>query len=272
MGRPLAQRSTERFALGHLRPTVPENEVRRHLHEDVHLVVLLAGHYVSEARGMPGVCSAPALVLNPPGTEHRDRFRSAHGRFLSLSLSPAAFESIAGPCGSGPRRLPPTALGLGLRLLRELAHWDDASPLATEAVLAELPGALDQADALDRAGSAALRRARSRLDDDLRRLPDVAELAALAGMHPVAFARSFRRAYGAPPSEVVRAMRLPRAVARIVRGRPLAAIAPEVGYVDDSHLHRSFVAAFGITPAALHRLALGPREVSRIQDALLRRC
>lgn len=48
----------------------------------MHLVLLLAGQYVSDAAGMPAVCAEPAVIFNPPGTEHRDRFRSLDGLFL----------------------------------------------------------------------------------------------------------------------------------------------------------------------------------------------
>lgn len=35
--------------------------------------------------GIPALCRAPALVLDPPGTAHRDRVRGMGGRFLTVS-------------------------------------------------------------------------------------------------------------------------------------------------------------------------------------------
>ena len=85
MGHSIRQQATADIALAQLRPTIPEHEIHRHQHGDMHLVLLLAGPYASDARGMPAVCVEPALIFNPPGTEHRDRFKSLEGLFLTGS-------------------------------------------------------------------------------------------------------------------------------------------------------------------------------------------
>lgn len=66
MGCPLHLQATRDLAIACLRPTIPEHEVHRHQHADMHLVVVLAGQYVSDATGMPAVCAEPAVILNPP--------------------------------------------------------------------------------------------------------------------------------------------------------------------------------------------------------------
>src|SRR5690242_10344938 len=86
MGRPIRQQATDGLALAQLRPTIPEHEIHRHTHDDMHFVLLLAGRYVSDARGMPAICDEPALLLNPPGTDHRDRFKTLDGLFLTLTM------------------------------------------------------------------------------------------------------------------------------------------------------------------------------------------
>ncbi|MBK9655546.1 MAG: hypothetical protein IPO66_08740 [Rhodanobacteraceae bacterium] len=73
------------LVLAEMQPTVPEHEVQTHTHDDAHLLLLLGGDYVSSAQGMPDVCRSATLVLNPPGTQHRDRFRGLAGRFFTLS-------------------------------------------------------------------------------------------------------------------------------------------------------------------------------------------
>jgi AraC-like DNA-binding protein len=79
----------------------------------------------------------------------------------------------------------------------------------------------------------------------------VAELAADAGVHPVYFARVFRRAMGMPPSRFVVEARLERASARLLRSdATLSAIAHGAGYSDHSHFCRQFRRQFGITPSA----------------------
>lgn len=270
-GRPLLHRATDDLALALLQPTIPEHEIRHHQHDDVHVVVLLAGRYVSDAAGMPEVCAEPAVIFNPPGTEHRDRFRSRDGRFMTFAMPTAAYARLCDGARPPPRaaRLPPASLARAFGLLHEMEDWDVASPLAVESVFAEW-----LADAGTTAPSASdrrLQRVRERLDDASARPPSLQDLAAIAGFHPVYLARAFRRHYGVSPSDYLRRRRLHRAVSLLATRRTLADAAATLGFTDASHLHRSFVAEFGMTPGVFRRLALGRAEVSRIQDRRLRR-
>lgn len=271
-GHVLCQRASGDFAIAHLRPVVPEHEIRRHQHDDMHVVVLLAGRYVSDARGMPAVCGEPALVFNPPGTEHRDRFRSRDGLFLTLAMPAKAYTRLCDGVspGGAAMRMPRPSLAKALGLLREVRCWDDrVSPLAIESIFSELVA--DTVARMPHAGATdSLHRAMQRIEDDTRAAPTIRELADVAGHHPVYLARAFRKRFGVAPSDYLRKRRLHRAVSLIAQRRNLARAAAELGFVDESHLHRSFVAEFGMTPGAFRRLALGRAEVSRIQDARLR--
>lgn len=239
----------------------------------MHLLVLLDGAYVSSARGMPAVCVEPVVLLNPPGTEHHDRFRSRDGRFLTLSMPASGYAARCEGLRLGDQalRLPPSALRHALALLSELAHWDDASPLAIEQGFATLLGdaTVEVDDAV--ACSVGLRRALDRLDAAEHQAPTLAELAALAQLHPVYLARAFRRRIGLSPSDYLRRRRVHRSLRLIVRGEPLSEVALAVGFVDQSHLHRCFLREFGLTPGALRRLALARGEVARVQESLRRR-
>lgn len=269
-GRPLLHQATNDLALALLQPTIPEHEIRHHQHGDVHVVVLLAGRYVSDAMGMPEVCAEPAVIFNPPGTEHRDRFRSRDGRFMTLAMPAAAYARLCDGTALADRavRLPPVAFARAIGLLREVGDWDGASPLAVESVFADwLADASAPAQAT---GDERLRRVRERLDDASMCPPTLRELAAIAGFHPVYLARAFRRCYGVAPSDYLRMRRLHRAVSLLAARRTLADAAATLGFTDASHLHRSFVAEYGMTPGAFRRLALSRGEVSRMQDRRLR--
>jgi len=268
-GRALRQQATSELAIAHLRPTIPEHDIHRHQHTDMHLVLLLAGDYVSDAAGMPAVCAEPALLFNPPGTEHRDRFRSRDGVFLTLTMPRVAFARLTDglAVSDQPLRLPRPSLSRAMQLLREVWDWDAASPLAIESTFSELViDAQCKPHALGAGG--ALQRVLDRLESDLPP-PTLKDLAAIADLHPVYLARAFRKRFGVPPSDYLRKRRLHRAVSRIAQGRTLARTATALGFVDESHLHRCFVAEFGMTPGAFRRLALGRAEVARIQDARL---
>ncbi|MCY0990453.1 helix-turn-helix transcriptional regulator [Nannocystis sp. ILAH1] len=252
------RRTAHGLSLADLRPTVPEHEVHRHTHEDAHFLLLLAGRYLSSARGMPDVCDHPALVLNPPGTTHVDRFRGLDGRFFTLSVPTAAWHTATATCPlpDHPVRLGTAALLAAYRLCHELPRWDAASALVVESeyhlLLAE--AALDARQRRS-SGPPWLARAREQLQDTGAVTPRLSELAAAADVHPVHFSRAFRARYGRSPGEYLRHCRLERASALLRDLRtPLADIAAQCGYVDQSHFSRAFHRAYRLTPAAFRRL------------------
>jgi AraC family transcriptional regulator len=253
-GAALLRREVGGDTLALMRPTIPEHGIGHHQHDEPHLILVLAGRYVSTAQGMPEVCDAPALVYNPPGTEHRDRFRSRDGLFLAITLprdaEPAMFEDMRAPAHAC--RMPGTALALGVRAVRELATWDAHSPLAWQCLRAELASSLRDAPAA-RLRADALRRVLARLDEPDAPPPTVAELAALARCHPVHFARVFRATVGVAPSAYARQRRVAAAMHWLARGRTATDTAHGLGFTDDSHLHRSFVRVTGLTPGAFRR-------------------
>lgn len=247
------RRQVGAIALAELQPTVPEHEVDTHSHDDAHFVLVLAGKYVSSAHGMPAVCVSPALIYNPPGTVHRDCFRGLEGRFFTLSIPADAL---------GDRALPTRALRPDLRserhafALRAALHGDDSAALDIETGLEALLDSLAHRQRLARSdGPAWLARARDRLRDDCANPPRIDDLARLAGVHPVAFARTFRRRYGRSPGEYLRECRLERAAALLRdRKRPLMDIATLAGFSDQSHLSRAFRQHVGCTPSDYRRL------------------
>ncbi|MET1162114.1 MAG: AraC family transcriptional regulator, partial [Pseudoxanthomonas sp.] len=234
-----AQREVGPVALAELRPTVPEHEVHEHTHEDAHFLLLLQGNYLSSAQGMPPVCSRRALVLNPPGTTHRDCFRGLDGLFFTVSI-PAAVWRQAQTQRALPAsavKLPGSTLVRAACLWRELRAWDTASTLAVESGLEEL---LDAAAAMTetetRSSPAWLQRARELLADEWRRTPGLVELARQADVHPVYLARAFRKHYGYSPGMYLRRCRMERAIGLLDdAGLSIAEVAANCGFVDQAH-------------------------------------
>ena len=81
-------------------------------------------------------------------------------------------------------------------------------------------------------------------------LPDepIARLAARQGLSREAFTRRFSRASGMPPHAFRLAARLDEARRLLRAGAPVADVAAELGFADQSHLGRNFKRAFGISP------------------------
>jgi AraC-like DNA-binding protein len=82
--------------------------------------------------------------------------------------------------------------------------------------------------------------------DDRLTLTDLAEVACLSPYH---FSRSFKQAVGIGPQRYVMRLRLERAKTLMRRTKqPLAAIAQETGFADQSHLTSFFRRETGLTP------------------------
>lgn len=79
-------------------------------------------------------------------------------------------------------------------------------------------------------------------------------MAAELGLGACAFARAFRRSFGAPPYAYVIGRRIERARRMLVGTmEPIKAIACACGFTDQAHLTRLFARELGVTPAALRR-------------------
>lgn len=272
------RQARRRFAgieLADMRPTVPRHEVHAHTHDEAHLLVLHRGLYLSSAQGMPAVCNEPVVILNPPGTHHRDCFHSLDdARFLTVSLDAELWNQA----DAGPRlpmhasRLSALALPGAYRLWRQLIDFDDASMLAIEAEVQELLArGAGVSEASARASDTAwLAHARARLQDDVGNVPGIADLAREAGLHPVYFARAFRRAYGCSPGDCLRQRRIEAAIVVLCGGtRPLAEIAGACGYADQSHMSHALQRAIGLSPLQLRRLSR--LQVANLQERRRRR-
>lgn len=246
----LGTRSVERDCTGFTaalrRATVPAEEVVEHAHAGAHLVLAIDATYLSAARGSADRNGPMTLVYNPPGTLHRDRFAVTGGRFMSIDLDPglvhggpaeplvvadiearAGAGRIAGMIGTTA----PDAVELEALLLDVVAHVHDRP--ATSRHMPCWLGTAAEALA-DLAGNSALQ---------------VREVARLAGVHPVHFAREFRRHFGCGPSKALRRHRVARAAGLLSRGSRLADIALQAGFADQSHMSRAFRHEYGTTPA-----------------------
>jgi AraC-like DNA-binding protein len=75
------------------------------------------------------------------------------------------------------------------------------------------------------------------------------ELHTLTGLSRFHLLRAFAKEFGVPPHTYLDLVRLAKARKFIAKGIPLAIVAAEVGFADQSHLNRHFVKTYGITPA-----------------------
>jgi AraC-like DNA-binding protein len=75
------------------------------------------------------------------------------------------------------------------------------------------------------------------------------ELAALTGLSRFHLVRAFAAEFGMPPHTYLNHVRLAQAKKLIAAGIPLAIVAAETGFADQSHFTRHFLKTYGVTPA-----------------------
>jgi transcriptional regulator GlxA family with amidase domain len=90
------------------------------------------------------------------------------------------------------------------------------------------------------------------------------QLAYIANLKPLRLLRSFRREVGLPPHAYLVQVRVTRAKAMLSLGVPIAQVAADTGFTDQSHLTRHFKRLVGVTP---RQYTLGCCK--NVQDLLL---
>jgi AraC-like DNA-binding protein len=90
--------------------------------------------------------------------------------------------------------------------------------------------------------------AREYLEAHLADNVSLTQLAQVTGLSPFYLVRVFHRTVGLPPHAYLNQVRLQQAKELLLRGRPIASVAYEVGFTDQSHLTRRFKQIYGVTP------------------------
>ena len=265
--RAVATREVQGFTLACHVPYLRKRDVREHVHEGAHFVFVLRGNYESNARpvelaGEEGVAVA---IYSPPGTAHRDGFTDPSGAaFATLSVAPSALDEVAEltRLPTEEIRLPRSSMALVRRLLVEASAArhslrDDLSDGIAEALCLELLARMGvECDSVPQSAPRWLARARDLLRDSCFAVAprSVGEIARQLDLHPVYFARRFRRHFGVTPGEYLRHCRLENA-RRLVRRSTaaLAEIATVSGFSDQSHFTNAFRARFGVSPGEFRR-------------------
>ena len=89
---------------------------------------------------------------------------------------------------------------------------------------------------------------RAYLTENLGRNVTLDELSSVCGVSPYHFLREFRKRLGLPPHAYLLQQRLNAAKRLLARGTPIAHVAAEVGFADQSHFSRKFKSCVGATP------------------------
>ncbi len=231
-----------------------------HEHEAASFTLLLAGAY-SERFGSRAFDYRPSTVWwHPPGFYHKDEVGRDGGRFFTIEIGHRNMREFTGvekiPSAFSERASRLSVLAR--RLYGELHSWTDLSEITAESLTLEmLSMALDERSR-EASPPPWLRRVFERICDAAVEPVSVAVLAAEANVHPVYLASVFRKFFGESIGEFVQRQRVELSKRLIARGElPLAGIAIDAGFSDQSHFNRIFKRYLGITPGEFRR-RIGP--------------
>ena len=212
----------------------PELRQSRHHHEEWTVSVVVRGT-VRETTAFGELdLEAGSVVVKPPGVAHANAFGPAGARLLTVGGfdAPPGGRYRVARCGA----IAAAALRIHLRADMSEELWD---------VIACVD---------ERPTSSTLVTAAERI---LREEPlTVAVLAERLDVHPVSLARAFRKHRGYAVGEAIRRRRVEIALRLIGdSARPLADVALDSGFCDQSHMNRALKVMVGITPRQYRRLA-----------------
>jgi AraC family transcriptional regulator len=233
-----------------------------HAHASPLLCLVVRGGFEERSSGRRRSLGAGAVLFHPDAEPHAHCFEAAHTRCFTVQLGPS-WRATAAASGElrlgGPRDQSRGRLASLVRqLYDEFAQGADASALGLEGLLLAVIGELTRRTPISVRGRAAwVCRARDLVEASLPGALRLTELAAELGVHPAHLSRTFRHAFGASLSHYVLRRRVELACAALARDpdAPLARVAQDTGFADQSHLCRAFRRVTGLTPGAwrLHR-------------------
>lgn len=233
-----------------------------HANDRPALTCVLRGGLEESLRSGSVDCGARTVLFKPPGERHARRSGPSGAHSIAIELPERHLPSLP----SVRRIVSARTDSLVSLLVSELEMQDASAPLAIEGLVLELLAAIGRTTTMP-AGSprpawlpGAVEDLRSRFRDPL----SVHEVATRAGVTPSHFTRVLWRHEGQTPSAYLRRLRVEWAKVQLLRtDRPLAAIAIEAGFADQSHFTRAFVRLEGTTPGRFR----SKRHPATVQDA-----
>jgi AraC family transcriptional regulator len=234
--------------------------VPRHQHELAYITVVLQGDYLEGDRGMLDELRPFTAVFNPAGTAHSTVIGPAGATLFTIELYEENLRRLGVrlPAQTTFDRGAGTMLWPGLRLYSAFKmHTSDPLGLEghiVEGHVLEMLGAVTGVEAPDNRAPRWFAGVKDRLHEGFHKPLRMRDLAREAGVHPVHLARVFRNLERRTPGEYRQHLQV-RAACELLRTAewPLAVIAAECGFADQSHFTRIFRRMTGTTPARFRR-------------------
>lgn len=247
------------------RGTRVTRQVPRHWHEEYQLCLIHGGSGELFYRGRHHGNPAGSLFIVHPGEVHSNRAIAAEGcDFRTINVAPELLRRIAAAATGREEDLPffPSPVLLEEDAVRRFLRLHqlfeqpatrlerDSALLDTLTHLVVRHSEGRPAPRRDGTEPRAVSRVREYLEAHYAEEVPLADLAKVAGLSPFHLNRVFRRSLGLPPHAFQIQLRVVWAARLLRLGRPLAEVAADTGFADQSHLTRRFKTVVGVTPGS----------------------
>ncbi len=235
----------------------------RHLHDTYVLAVQERGAEKFDCRGASWVAPAGSLVTINPGEVHNGHAADRElWAYRGIYPDPSLLKEVADQCGGRTPALPyfPSLVVFDRDLAQAFSRLHRILETSRETLERQTAFAITLSQLITRHAAnrspirpvGAERRSIKIVGDYItshhNQNLSLKELANLAGLNPFYLVRAFRKEMGLPPHEFLTQVRVARAMKLLSRGLPIADVALETGFVDQSHLSNRFKRIVGVTP------------------------
>ncbi len=228
-----------------------------HRHDTYAIGITTAGVQTFRYRGANRVCLPGQLHILHPDETHDGAAGTSDGfGYRIFYLAP---ELVRRALGDRPLPFVAEPVHELIPLTRPVAAAlddidEEISDLAQVDIIAAVADTLRSLSGRPGGGHAgidvrAVELVRDYLTEHARERTPASTLERVAGADRFTIARHFRRAFGTSPDRYRAMRRVALARAAIERGLPLAQVAAEAGFADQSHMTRQFKRAYGLAPA-----------------------
>jgi AraC-like DNA-binding protein len=235
----------------------------RHSHDTYSFGVTELGAQSFTCRGAARTSAAGMVMAFNPDEPHDGHATTEDGfTYKIVHIGPSLIADVLGDQTARPAGLPlfvepvlhdhvlADALRRLHRALREESYLAQDEALSSTVSALVRRGARAPQLTVPKAVPTGVRRARDLLHASYSSDIRAADLAEVAGCSRYALHRGFVAAYGVPPSDYQRQLRLRAARRLLASGQSAAVTSAQVGFADQAHLTRWFRRYYGLTPGA----------------------
>lgn len=225
-----------------------------HAHVHDQLCVVLEGQYEENCDARAFELHAGSVLWRRAGEMHANVIGTSDVQVILVDIDPERSQKLCLNFASRTAYfVPGTFDEIYRELLFELHRSDEASRIAIEGLVCLLAARTGRRCTLPKSAmpewlSKAVELTRSEYSCGI----SLAQVAAAVGVHPVTLAVAFRRHFGKSVGDYIADQRIAHARRELENThRPIAEIAQEAGFYDESHMGRAFRRRFGISPGTL---------------------